>query len=205
VLVEEIGLPGGFVADAVRVGETVRKAAAPVFVRRLLGFFEERGWAGAPRHLGRDEAGRDVLSFVPGEVPWRDDAPPLPDAALAGVARLVREFHDLTTGTELAAGTEVVCYNDLSPRNTVLRGGVPVALLDRAGPGRGGPGLRVHDVAHVCWQFAPLSPAAVVEDAARRVRVVVEAYACGVSPAQVGEGVWWGPDLGWAGYCGGGG
>jgi hypothetical protein len=201
VLVEEIGLPGGFVADAVRVGDTVRKAAAPVFVRRLLDFFEERGWAGAPRFLGSDGSGRDVLSFVPGEVPWRDDAPPLPDAAVAGVARLVREFHDLTTGTELAAGGEVVCHHDLSPKNTVLRGGVPVALLDWD---LAGPGLRVHDVAHVCWQFAPLSPAAGVQEAARRVRVVVEAYGCGpgpveVGPVEVGEAVLWWQDRCWRG------
>jgi hypothetical protein len=34
---------------------------------------------------------------------------------------LVREFHDLTAGTPLATGGEVVCHNDLSPKNTVYR------------------------------------------------------------------------------------
>ena len=40
---------------------------------------------------------------------------------LAEVARLVRQFHDLTAGTPLAGDQEVVCHNDLSPKNTVYR------------------------------------------------------------------------------------
>jgi aminoglycoside phosphotransferase (APT) family kinase protein len=70
------------------------------------------------------------------------------------VAELVRQFHDLTAGTLLADGQEVVCHNDLSPKNTVYRdlgrGLRPVAFLDwdLAAPGR-----RLHDVAHLCWQY----------------------------------------------------
>ena len=49
----------------VRAGNTVRRAPPedPEFVRALLGLFERRGWAGAPRFLGTDERGREVLSF----------------------------------------------------------------------------------------------------------------------------------------------
>jgi hypothetical protein len=92
----EVSLPGGFVGGAVRVGATVHKSppADAVFVRGLLELFAGRGWAGAPRFLGVDDRGRQVLSFVAGDVPWGDGAPPVDEAALAAVAVLVREFHD---------------------------------------------------------------------------------------------------------------
>jgi len=183
-------LAGGFVGDAVRVGATVRKAppADAVFVRRLLGFFEERGWAGAPRSLGVDERGREVLSFVDGDVPWGVGASPVGDEALAAVARLVREFHELTAGSVLAGGREVVCHHDLSPGNTVFRGGLPVAFIDWD---LAGPGLRVQDVAHVCWQFVPLGPGVAVVDAVRRVRVVADAYGWGDLSVLVETVLWW--------------
>ena len=85
------------------------------------------------------------------------------EASLVRVAELVREFHDLTAGTPLAGDAEVVCHNDLAPNNTVYSpdgaGLRPVAFIDwdLAAPGR-----RIHDVAHVCWQYLGLGPGAVV-------------------------------------------
>src|SRR5215468_11784515 len=92
-------LPGGFVTTVVRAGNTVRRAPPedPEFVRALLRLFERRGWAGAPRFLGTDERGREVLSFIDGHVAWEPVQPPsiTSDASLARLAGLVREFHDL--------------------------------------------------------------------------------------------------------------
>jgi len=80
-------LPGGFVTTVVRVGDTVRRAQPPDpgFVHALLRYFERRGWAGAPRYLGTDERGREMLSFLPGHVAWEPDQPPgvRSDASLA--------------------------------------------------------------------------------------------------------------------------
>jgi hypothetical protein len=55
----------------VRVGDTVRRplAAGSNFVHALLLHLEPRGFAGAPRFLGLDKIGREVLTFVPGQVP----------------------------------------------------------------------------------------------------------------------------------------
>jgi hypothetical protein len=140
-------LVGGFVNDVVLAGGTVRKSPPrdPVFVRRLLRHFEHHHWTGAPRFLGTDNRGREMLTFIDGEVPWRqNDEPPSirSEQSLAAVARHVRHFHDLTAGTDLADGHEVVCHNDLSPKNTVYRDTsgqmLPVAFIDWdiAGPVR---------------------------------------------------------------------
>jgi hypothetical protein len=59
-------LTGGFINEVVQVGDTVRRPAAPDFVHRLLRHFEAVGWPGAPRYLGRDEKGREVLTFIAG-------------------------------------------------------------------------------------------------------------------------------------------
>jgi hypothetical protein len=125
--VGEQRLPGGFVTPVVRAGNTVRRSPPedPEFVRALLRWFERHGWCGAPRFLGTDERGREVLSFIDGHVTWEPVQPPAvtSDASLARLAGLVREFHDLTAGTPLAGGAEVACHNDLSPKNTVYRDG----------------------------------------------------------------------------------
>ncbi|MGC4875140.1 hypothetical protein ACLQ26_02570 [Micromonospora sp. DT43] len=67
-------LSGGFVADVVRIGDTVRRTP-PVnldFVGALLRHLAEVGADLAPRHLGVDDRGRQVLSYVAGRVPWRN-------------------------------------------------------------------------------------------------------------------------------------
>ena len=99
--VSEYPLRGGSVNTVVRAGDTVRRRPGGRFVHELLGFFERSGWGGAPRFLGVDERGREILSFVDGYVPWQAaDMPGVTaEASLVRVAELVREFHDLTAGT----------------------------------------------------------------------------------------------------------
>jgi len=162
----------------VRVGDTVRRPSSGRFVHELLGFFERSGWVGAPRFLGVDEQGREILSFVEGYVAWEPGVAGLTEeASLVRVAELVREFHDLTAGTSLAGDQEVVCHNDLGPFNTVyIRGDTglhAVAFIDwdLAAPGR-----RIHDVAHVCWLYLGLGPGADAERAARGIRLICDAY-----------------------------
>jgi hypothetical protein len=176
---EEQHLPGGFVSTTVLVDGTVRRTptSRSPYVRRLLGHFAERGWPGAPRFLGTDAEGRDEFTFVPGLVPWEYDERVAAPGSLAALARLVRAAHDLTAGHPLAGDDEVVCHNDLSFRNTVYRAEAgllhPVALIDwdLAAPGR-----RVHDVAHLCWQFLRLGPERRAVWAGPRMRVVADAY-----------------------------
>lgn len=191
-------LAGGFVSDVVQIGGTVRKSPPrdPVFVRRLLHHFAQHQWAGAPRFLGTDDRGRETLGFIDGEVPWKQgrEPPSIRSApSLAAVARHVRHFHDLTAGTDLAAGHEVVCHNDLSPKNTVYRdtGGqlLPVAFLDWD---LAAPGARLHDIAHVCWQYVGLGPGIRdAPEAAALVRVIADAYGLADRSTLVDTILWW--------------
>lgn len=175
---DEETLAGGTVSTVVRIGDTVRRTPGPRpgFVRDLLVALESAGWPGAPRHLGTDPAGREVLSFLPGYVAWQDDPPAAVRAepALTAVAVLVRQFHDLTAGSALAGDREVVCHNDLAPRNTVYADGFrPAAFIDWD---LAAPGDRIADVAHVCWQYVPLRPGTDPARAARTLAAVADAY-----------------------------
>lgn len=208
----EIPLAGGFVSGAVRVGDTVRRAASArsAYVRKLLDLFAAAGWSGAPRFLGYDEAGREIVEFVHGEAPARATDPSVQsDASLVRVAELVRTFHDLTIGSPLLSGghgaaaadrAEVICHNDLSPKNTVYRHVdaryEPVAFIDWdiAGPGR-----RIHDVAHMCWQYVGLGPSVIDgADAARRVRLMTDAYGL-ADPSELVDTIAWWQDRCWRG------
>jgi aminoglycoside phosphotransferase (APT) family kinase protein len=201
--VTEHPLPGGFVNTVVRVGDTVRRIPGngAEFVHRLLRHFELRGWTGAPRLLGVDERGREILTFVDGYVAWQSPTYRVrTTASLVAVARLVRRFHDLTAATALAGAHEVVCHNDLSPKNTVYREGedglLPVAFLDWD---LAAPGARIHDVAHMCWQYLDLGPA--VDDltqTARWLRMMCDAYG-NVDRARVVETILWWQDRCWRG------
>jgi hypothetical protein len=64
VLVAEERLEGGNVGGAVRVRDTVRRSAGPwtPAVHALLAHLADKGFTGAPRPLGFDEQGREVLT-----------------------------------------------------------------------------------------------------------------------------------------------
>lgn len=145
----EFPLDGGrTTAGVVRIGDTVRRPLtdrAP-FVHGLLRHLEARGFTGAPRFLGIDSEGREILSFLPGYVP--DELGHFSDAQLTAVARLLRQLHDTTTDCSLGDGHEVVCHGDASPCNCVFVDGVPTAFIDfdTAHPGSG-----LEDVGYAAW------------------------------------------------------
>jgi len=167
--VTEIPLPGGALSNVVRVGDTVRRATGPwsPFVHALLRHLEGAGFDAVPRFLGIDEAGREILTYVDGEV---INAPPLPayvvaDETLLEVGRMLRRLHDATIGFTPPADARwqgfvpgpnrdgVVCHNDAAFYNTVFRDGRPVAWIDWD---FATPAPRVWDVAFAAWRWVPL-------------------------------------------------
>jgi hypothetical protein len=78
-------LPGGTLTPVTRAGDTIRRATGfwSPSVHALLRHLED--FPGSPRFLGIDEQGREILTFLPGEVTERDHP--------AGLARRVRVWH----------------------------------------------------------------------------------------------------------------
>ena len=135
-------------------------------VHTLLCHLEGQGFEGAPRFLGVDQQGHEVLTFIEGEMGHY----PLPDymwsdGALVEVAQLLRKYHEALAGFVALEGAmwqfsypdtsahEVICHNDVAPYNMVYRDGRPYALIDFD---EAGPGPRVWDVAYAAYRFVPL-------------------------------------------------
>lgn len=196
---QETRLPGGTANRGlvVRVGDTVRRPQGPgqPAVHALLRHLESVGFDGAPRLLRVDEQGREVLSYVPGQVPLRPyPSWALSPAALASVGALLRRLHAATAGFDAAGHTwrrplperfrgPVVTHNDPAPDNLVFRDGRAVALLDFD---LAAPGHPAWDVAAAARTWVPLRPEDDVEDersgqALARFRQLLDGY--GLAPA----------------------
>lgn len=186
---EERPLHGGNVsAGVVRVGDTVRRPAGPwtPAVHALLAHLHDAGFTAAPRPLGIDDRGREVLTYVPGEVVWPDRFALLDgDANLARVGSVIRGFHDAVAGFTPppdarwrrlvpADGAEIIAHHDLAPWNLVAGAGA-WAFIDWDGAA---PGTRLGDLAYAAHGFVPLSadPRWRRTDAAARLRVLAGAY-----------------------------
>jgi hypothetical protein len=173
----EVPLRGGHsTPGVVRIGPYVHRPTAPnaPFVHDILGYLEHAGFDGAPRFVGLDASGREVLSFIAGDVGM--DAPPgvWSDAVLSDAATLLRRLHDAMADSPLAGAEETVCHNDFAPWNTVFRAGRPVAVIDFDDAR---PGPRVRDLAYAAWGWLALGQASFsVAAQARRVGLLCEAY-----------------------------
>ncbi|MGN9845318.1 aminoglycoside phosphotransferase family protein [Nonomuraea sp. H19] len=185
-----------------RVGDTVRRPVGPnaPLVHALLRYLEEIGFAGAPRFLGIDAAGREVLTFIPGEVAGRPRPAWIADEErLASVGRLVRDYDDAVAGFVMPEGVrpsfgfseppgmppappypaELVGHMDYTPDNIVFRDGEAAALIDFD---IAKPVARVDEVCNAMLYWAPLSdpldadPLLREVDVPRRCRILADAY-----------------------------
>jgi hypothetical protein len=182
---DEVPLTGGAQTPGiVRVGGTVRRPrhARSDYVQALLEHLEHVGYAGAPRPLGYDELGREVVGFIVGYVPAR---PPfaLSDRQLLSATDLIRTYHDAAASWSGRGVAETVCHGDLGPHNTVFVGEAAVGLIDWDEDVA--PGSRVVDFAHAVWCFADVTESAVpVDEQARKVALMCSRYP-GMTPVGV--------------------
>ena len=199
----EIPLLGGDVTvGVVRVGDTVRRT--PVrgadYVHAVLDHLEAKGFNGAPRYLGADARGREVLTFVEGEVAGRPHPAWVADERrLASLGRLLRAYDDTAQDFVPPPGVEpdpgppeppglppaptaepdIIAHLDITPENVVFRDGEAYALIDFDFVR---PGTRVDELYNAMLWWAPLNeptdvdPALGKVDAFRRCRILADAY-----------------------------
>lgn len=164
MLNEEV-LAGGNSSVVVRVGDTVRRNSGPwtPAVHALLDTLRSAGIDGVPVVLGMDARGREILSFLPGDVVRY----PLPawvwhPSILRAAAGLLREIHDASVQLARAPLTwqfpghepaEVVCHNDFAPYNMVFQGQQFTGVFDFDAAS---PGPRIWDLAYLAYQLVPL-------------------------------------------------
>jgi hypothetical protein len=199
----EIPLAGGDVTEGVvRVGDTVRRPVGPhsPLVHALLAHLEAARFAGAPRFLGIDGAGREVLSYIEGEVAGRPRPPWIADEdRLASVGRLVRAYDDAAASfapppdalpgvqpadppgipPAPAYPPELIGHVDITPENVVFRDGRAHALIDFD---LAKPATRADEMFNAMQWWVPLSdprdadPLLSRVDVPRRARILADAY-----------------------------
>ena len=199
----EIPLAGGDVTEGVvRVGDTVRRPVGPhsPLVHALLEHLESAGFEGAPRFLGIDGSGREVLSYIDGEVAGRPRPPWIADETrLASVGRLVRAYDDAAASFASppdalpdtlpddppgippapAYPPELIGHVDITPENVVFRDGRAHALIDFD---LAKPATRADEMLNAMLWWAPLSDPRDVDpllqhvDVPARARILADAY-----------------------------
>lgn len=200
---EEEKLSGGNLSVVTRIGNTVRREANPWTPRihKLLAHLRTKDITEVPTPLGFDEQGREILTFIPGEVGHG----PLPihlrsDELLVAAARLLRRIHEATedvtqtwhSGWQVAAQEpiEVICHGDFAPYNCVYNVGKLIGVIDFD---HAHPAPRSWDIAYAIYRFAPLTDPTNPEtygslaEQARRARLFCDAYRlsnrAGIMPA----------------------
>ncbi len=186
----EIALPKGDVTEGVvRIGDTVRRPHQQQSwaVAGFLDHLESVGFEGSPRFLGLDAEGRDVLTFLAGDVAGDDvEEWARTDALLASLGRFVRRLHEASVGfvpvepfppqSVEQDPFELVAHLDITPQNTVVRDGEVVGVVDFD---LAGPSTRLIDSLNTAMHWVPLrAPEDLRHDADQfaRLRIFADAY-----------------------------
>lgn len=164
---EEEKLTGGNVSDVYRLGNTVRRDLKPESykIHGLLKHLENKGFTQAPRFLGIDENGREILTYIEGEAGnypvkeymWSNNA-------LIEMAKMLRLYHDAVSDFSFdetwrpldnaPANHEVICHNDFAIYNIIFENEKPAGIIDFD---NAGPGPRLWDIAYTLYTCVPLS------------------------------------------------
>lgn len=187
-------LSGGNTAEVVRAGDRLIRTGGPWVpaVNALLSTLRRAGIEQVPEPFGVDDRGRQVVSYLPGQVPHY----PLPpwvwsEKTLREAARLVRRIHDasvplLTQDLPWRAATvepvEVIGHGDIAPYNMVFDvsdDGAEATLIGLFDFDFAAPVPRLWDLAYLGYRMAPLitdGGGGAPTDWRRRLRVMLDAY-----------------------------
>ena len=160
-------LAGGNVSNVYRSGDTVRREIKPESERihKLLRHLEKKNYSHAPKFLGIDEKGREMLSYIEGEAGnyplkkymWSNNG-------LTEIAKMLRRYHDAVSDFPIdgewepidctPAPHEVICHNDFAIYNIIFNHRKPVGIIDFD---VAAPGPRLWDIAYTLYTCVPLS------------------------------------------------
>ncbi|BCB02573.1 phosphotransferase [Bacillus sp. KH172YL63] len=160
-------LSGGNVSSVYRLRDTVRRAVKPESgnIHQLLKHLERKGYNHAPKFLGIDERGREILSFIEGEggnyplkeYMWSDES-------LREIAKMMRLYHDAVSDFPVPDDwqpmdntpdpVEVICHNDFAVYNIIYQNEKPAGIIDFD---VAAPGPRLWDIAYTLYTCIPLS------------------------------------------------
>jgi hypothetical protein len=167
--VAEERLDGGNTGGAVRSGDTVRRAVGPwtPAVHALLTHLAAKNFAGAPRPLGFDDQGREILTFIAGETvgsrkPW--PAWTHAEDTLDQVARWMRAYHRAVADFVPSPGAVwrevgtwspglIIGHNDTAPYNAAWHQGTLAGFFDWD---FAGPATPEWDLAFAAFSWVPL-------------------------------------------------
>jgi len=180
---QEITLPGGNVGGAVRIGNTVRRRTGPwtPAVHALLDYLAPRV-PHIPRVVGLDEQGREVLSYLPGQVvDTGTGADALSVEQLISVVRWTRAFHGAVAGFAHpgpwrffpVARPTLIGHNDIAPYNVCFAGDELVGVFDWD---LAGPSTPLLELAFIAWNCVPLWRDIGPGAAAARLAVISATY-----------------------------
>jgi hypothetical protein len=162
-------LEGGYADGAVRIGDTVRRSAGPwtPAVHALLAHLADKGFTGAPRPLGFDEQGREVLTFLEGETIGRRKPRPAwvrAEDTLDQVARWMRACHQAVADFVPPPGAVwrgggtwspglIIAHNDATTHNAAWHQGRLTGFFDWD---FAGPATPEWDLAFAAFTWVPL-------------------------------------------------
>ena len=137
-------------------------------VHKFLAYLHNKGFDATPKPLGFDKTGREIVSFIKGEVsnyPLTKNASSI--GVLTSAAILLRKYHDISMGflednnveekpwqLSCRYPIEVICHGDYAPYNVVLNGKQAVGIIDFD---TAHPGPRTWDIAYALYRWAPLT------------------------------------------------
>jgi Phosphotransferase enzyme family len=150
-------------------GDTVRRLAGPwtSAVHALLAYLADQGFTGAPRPLGFDEQGREVLSFLEGETIGHRKPRPAwvyAEDTLVQVARWMRDYHQIAAEFVSPPGAVwreggtwspglIIAHNDATTHNAAWHQGKIAGFFDWD---FAGPATPEWDLALAAFSWVPL-------------------------------------------------
>lgn len=199
-MIEDGAFDRGSVTTVQRVGDTIRRPVGlwTPTVHALLDHLARTGFHGAPRVLGIDQQGREILSLLTGAVARR----PWPrvlhtNVGLIALIQMLQAYHTavqsfippadarwFVPGLRWSPG-QIVRHGDLGPWNTIWADEQLVGLIDWDSIE---PGTCLEDLAQLAWYCVPLrddqhARAArfdTIPDRHKRLRVLCSTYGASI-------------------------